>query len=183
MAKVNDNLFLDRLSGMLGDQLIVKKGRGGRTIVCKKPTFREDREFSPAQLARQQAFREAAAYARTQKHNPIYIEKAEGTGKCSYNVAIADWLHPPEILEIDLSAWTDDSGGTIRIRAQDNVKVQGVRVTIADEDGTVLEEGEAGEVGALWWEYRTAQAPATNMCVTVAARDLPGHVTERTEIV
>ena len=183
MAKVNGNLFLDRLSGTLGDQLIVKKGRGGGTIVCKKPTFREDREFSPAQLARQQAFREAAAYARTQKHNPIYIEKAEGTGKCSYNVAIADWLHPPEILEIDLSAWTDDSGGTIRIRAQDNVKVQGVRVTIADEDGTVLEEGEAGEVGALWWEYRTAQAPATNTSVTVAARDLPGHVTERTAIV
>jgi hypothetical protein len=97
MAKVNGNLFMNRLSGQLGDQIILKKDRGGRTIICKKPTFREDREFSPAQLARQQAFREAAAYARTQKLNPVYVEKAQDTAKCSYNVAIADWLHPPVI--------------------------------------------------------------------------------------
>jgi hypothetical protein len=179
MAKVNGNLFMDRLSGTLGDQLIIKKGRGGRTIICKKPTFREDREFSPAQLARQQAFREAAAYARTQKLNPVYIEKAEGTAKCSYNVAIADWLHPPEILEIDLSGWSNGDGGIIRVRAQDDVRVEGVVVTITDENGALLEEGEAGETGALWWEYSTAQAAANNMCVTVAARDLPGHITER----
>jgi hypothetical protein len=182
MAKVNGNLFMARLSGTLGDQIIVKKGRGGRTIICKKPTFREDREFSPAQLARQQAFREAAAYARTQKLNPVYIEKAEGTAKCSYNVAIADWLHPPEILEVDLSGWVNGDGGTIRVRAQDDVVVEGVLVTIADENGTFLEEGEAVESSALWWEYNTALAAANNMRVTVAARDLPGHVTERTEL-
>lgn len=177
MAKVNGNIFVDRLNGSLGDQFIVKKDRGGRTIVCKKPTFREDREFSPAQLARQQAFREAAAYAKTQKLNPVYIEKAQGTGKCSYNVAIGDWLHPPEILEVDLSAWSNGDSGTIRVRAQDDVKVEGMKVTISDETGTLLEEGEAQDVGVLWWEYTPKQAPVDNMRVTVAARDLPGHVT------
>jgi hypothetical protein len=68
------------------------------------------------------------------------------------------------------------------VRAQDDVSVQGVKVTIADENGTVLEEGEAQEVGALWWEYNTAQAAAKDTRVTVAAKDLPGHLTERTEI-
>ena len=182
MAKVKGNLFMARLSGSLGDQLIVKRDRGGRTIICKKPTFQEDREFSSAQLARQQAFREAAAYARTQKLNPLYIEKAQGTGKCSYNVAIGDYLHLPQILEVDLSAWVDGEGGTIRVRAQDDVKVEGVKVNICDETGTLLEEGQAQDMGALWWEYSTAQAAANNMRVTVSAKDLPGHVTERTEL-
>jgi hypothetical protein len=176
MAKVKGNLMMARLSGSLGDQFIIKRDRGGRTIICKKPTFQEDREFSPAQLARQQAFREAAAYARTQKLNPLYIEKAQGTGKCSYNVAIGDYLHPPEILEIDLSAWVNGSSGTIRVRAQDDVKVEGMKVTISDETGTLLEEGQAQNIGALWWEFHTAQVPANTLRVTVAARDLPGHV-------
>ena len=29
MAQVNGNIFMDRLSGMIGDQMIVKKVRGG----------------------------------------------------------------------------------------------------------------------------------------------------------
>lgn len=177
MAKVQGNLFLDHLSGSLGDQLIVKKDRGGRTIICAKPIFRDDREFSPAQLARQQAFREAAAYAKTQKRNPIYLEQAQGTGKCSYNVAIGDYLHPPGILEIDLSGWIEGKGGCIRVRAQDDVKVEGVKVTISDETGVLLEEGEAQEMGALWWQYTAERAAVNHMRVTVAARDLPGHVT------
>lgn len=181
MAKVNGNLFLNRLSGSLGDQLIVKKGRGGRTIICAKPTFREDREFSPAQLARQQAFREAAAYARTQKHNPIYIEKAEGTGKCSYNVAIGDYLHPPQILEVDLSGWIGDGGQVLRIRAQDDVQVNQVTVTITDKAGNMVEQGEAVEVGALWWEYTTTAMVSGNAKVTVRVLDLPGRATERIE--
>lgn len=176
MAKVNGNLFLDRLSGTLGDQLIVKKGRGGRTIICKKPTFRADREFSPAQLARQQAFREAASYAKTQKRNPLYIEMAQGTGKCSYNVAIGDYLHPPEILEVDLRGWINGNGRIIRVRAQDDVQIEGVKVTISDETGALLEEGEAQDMGALWWAYTTEQAALDNLRVTIAVHDLPGHV-------
>ena len=181
IAKVNGNLFMDRLSGQLGDQIIIKKGRDGRTIICKKPTFRDDREFSPAHLARQQAFREAAVYARTQKLNPVYIEKAQGTGKCSYNVAIADWLHPPEILEVDLSSWSGEAGQVLRIRARDDVQVKQVAVTITDEADHVLEQSQAVEVGALWWEYSTTATANGNAKVIVRALDLPGRVTERIE--
>jgi hypothetical protein len=53
---------------------------------------------------------------------------------------------------------------------------------IADENGTFLEEGEAVESSVLWWEYNTAQAAANNMRVTASAKDLPGHITERTEL-
>ena len=176
MAKVNNNIFVRGLSGKLGDQFIVKTDKGGRTIVSAKPTFNGAREFSPAQLAQQQAFREAAAYAKDKKGEEIYITKANGGAKTPYNIAVADWFNRPEILEVDMGGWT--SGGVIRVRAQDDVKGEEVKVGIADENGTLLEEGQAQEVGALWWEYNTAQPYAMNLFVTVAARDLPGHVTE-----
>ena len=183
MAKVQDNIVMKGLSGTLGDQLVIKAGRGGKTIVSAKPSFNPDRAFSPAQLTQQQAFREAAAYAKEVKGEEVYIKKANGGAKSPYNIAVADWFNRPEILEVDMSGWTNGSGGTIRVRAQDDVVVTGVKLTIADENGTPLEEGEAVDAGALWWEYSTAQAYAVNMRVTAAARDLPGHVSERTELI
>jgi len=182
MAIVTNNLLVRGLSGNLGDQFVVRTDKNGRTIVSDKPNLNGDREFSPAQLAQQQAFREAVAYGQAKKGEGVYIAKANGGSKSPYNLAVADWFNRPEILEIDLSGWVNGDGGTIRVRALDDVKVEGVKVTIADETGTFLEEGEASATGALWWEYNTAQAAANNMRVTVAARDLPGHVTERTEL-
>jgi hypothetical protein len=183
MAKVNGNIFMEHLSGMIGGQLVIKRGRGGGTIISKKPTFRPDRVFSAAQLAQQQAFREATAYARAMKREPIYLAKANGSAQTGYNVAVADWFNRPEILEIDLSGWAAEGGGVIRVRAQDDVKVQQVKVIINDENGALLEEGLASETSALWWEYHTAQPAAGDLRVTAAAMDLPGHVTERAEIV
>jgi hypothetical protein len=183
MAKVIDNIFVRGLSGSLGDQFIVKTFKNGRTVICKKPIFKSDRTFSQAQVDHQQAFREAAAYAKQMKGEEIYVRLANRMAKTPYNLALSDWFNPREILAIDLSGWTNGSGDIIRINARDNIKVQGVKVTITDENGVLLEEGQAQEVGALWWEYRTAQTAAINMSVTVSARDLPGHITERAEIV
>ena len=178
MAKVSNNIFVRGLSGKLGDQFVVKTDKGRRTIVSAKPTFNGTREFSPAQLAQQQAFREAAAYAKEKKGEEIYITKANGGVKSPYNIAVADWFNRPQILEVDMRGWTNGSGGVIRVRAQDDVKVEGVKVSITDENGTLVEAGEAQDVGALWWEYNTAQAADSNLFVIVSARDLPGHTTE-----
>jgi hypothetical protein len=182
MAKVSNNIVVRGLRGSLGDQLVIKTDKGGRTIVSAKPTFPANREFSPAQLAHQQAFREAVAYANMAKGEEIYRLKANGGPKSSYNIALGDYFNRPEILEVDLSQWIN-GGGAIRVKAQDDVVVAGVKVIITDETGALLEEGGASEVGALWWEYSTAQAAAANLRVTAAARDLPGHVSERTELV
>ena len=183
MAKVVDNIFIMGLSGSLGGQLIVKTYKNGRTVICKKPAFKKDRAFSQAQLAHQQAFREASAYARLMQAEEIYIVKAKRETKSAYNLALSDWFNPPQILEVDLSGWSNGSGGAIRVKAQDDVRVQGVKVSITDENGTILEAGQAQEVGALWWEYRPSQAAAMNMSVTVSVKDLPGHVAERSELV
>lgn len=183
MAKVSNNLLVRGLSGNLGNQFTVRSNKNGRTIVSAKNNFENGRTSSPAQLAQQQAFREAVAYGQAMKGEEVYVNRANGGPRSPYNLAVADWFHRPQILEIDMNQWVNGDGSIIRVRAQDDVMVTGVQVAIKDENGTLLEEGEAGEAGALWWEYSTAQAYAHNLRVTAAARDLPGHVTERTEVV
>jgi hypothetical protein len=169
------------VKGTLGDQLIFKKDKAGRTIISVMPTFDEDRMFSMAQQAQHQAFREATAYAKDQTNNPIYLAKAEGTPLNAYNVAVADWFNRPEILEIDLKGWSGEAGQVIRMRVQDDVLVKHVAVAIADEADNVLEQGPAVEVGALWWEYTTTATASGNARVMVVALDTPGHTTELVE--
>jgi hypothetical protein len=159
----------------------VKTYKSGRTIICKKPTFESDRTFSQAQKAHQQAFREAAAYAKRMKGEEIYITLAKRMAKIPYNLALSDWFNPPEILEIDLKGWSGQAGQVIRMRVQDDVLVQHVRIAITDEAGTVLEQGPALDAGALWWEYTTTAAASGNAQVKVTALDLPGHATEMSQ--
>lgn len=173
MAKVRANLFMQGLSGSLGDQFVLRHLRDGRTIVCVKPDF-SNRKFSQEQLSHQQRFREAASYARqAAKVEPVYAELAAGTMKTAYNIALSDFFHPPVIHKIE----TDPS--VVRVLASDNVRVDGVRITILDSEGNVLERGEAALENAAsahsgWWRY----VPQQTGKVLAEARDLAGNVTE-----
>lgn len=180
MAKVRSNIIIDGIGGMLGNQLVFKRDKAGRTILSVKPTFGENRVFSAAQRAQQEAFREAQLYAKTAKSDPVYARKAAGTARSAYNVAIADWFHPPEILEIDRSGWQGGAGQKIRVKAQDDVLVTQVTVTITAADGALLESGNAVQSEGLWWEYTSRAAAGAGATLTVSARDLPGHVVKRT---
>src|SRR6266540_4740870 len=101
MAKVRNNIVIQGLSGSLGDQLVIRKGRGGKTIVGVMPNFAENREFNETQKAHQEAFRQAVTYAKSVKNEAVYLAKAEKEDKSSFNVAVADWFHKPEVVEID----------------------------------------------------------------------------------
>ena len=83
MATVRHNVVAEDLDGMLGDQLVFKKDMAGRTIISYKPNFDENRTFSPAQQAQQEAFREAMAHGKSAKDNSVYVEKAQGTTKAA----------------------------------------------------------------------------------------------------
>lgn len=181
MAKVRNNVVVRGLSGSFGDQMIIKIDKAGRTIVSNKPEFDEDRVFTPAQQAQQEKFREASVYAKDAKDLEVYAEKAEGTPMHPYNVALADWLHAPEIKDINLSAWTGEVGQAIRIQAMDDVEVKQVSVVITDEEGAVLERGMATADNGDWWTYRTTATASGNPKVLVAAEDLPGHITKMTK--
>ena len=181
MAKVRNNILVRGLSGAVGEQFVIRKDKAGRTIVSNKPEFDENRQFSEAQLAQQEAFREASAYAQTAKDQEVYVAKAEGTPLHPRNVAMADWLHEPQIKDIDLSGWSGLAGQVIRIQAVDDVQVRQVTVVITDEAGAVLEQGSAVRAEGLWWNYTTTQAASGTPKVIASAQDLPGHIAKMTK--
>ena len=163
MAKV---ILVQGLSGKLGDQVVFRHLRDGRTIVCTKPDF-SNRKLSKSQKAHHKRFREAAAYARSaSRTNPIYAQLAEGTMKNAYNVALGDWFNPPVIQTVERR------GKTLRIQVTDDVMVVGVQVLVLDENGKTLETGEAVRGKGDWWEY----VPTAQGTVVVEARDLAGNV-------
>lgn len=178
MAKIRKNIIIQGFSGSLGDQLIIKQDKAGRTILAVPPTVDPDRTFSEAQQAQHEKFREAAAYAKDAKVQEVYQTKAEGTPQTPYNVAMADWFHAPEVEEVDASAWSGQANEVIRIRALDDVQVTQVTVLITDDTGTVLEQGTATDAGSGWWTYTTQNATPGASRIVASARDLPGHVTQ-----
>ena len=178
MAKVRNNIFVRGLSGSLGEQFVVKQDKAGRTIVSVAPTFSENRTYSEAQLDWQDKFRDASVYATGAKDNETYVEKAKGTPLTSYNVAMADFFHAPEIKDIDVTAWHGTAGEVIRIQAVDDVKVTQVTVVITDSTGTVLEQGAAVQAEGAWWNYTATVTSASASRIVVSARDLPGHIAE-----
>ena len=181
MAKVRNNVVMRGLSGSFGDQMVIKIDKAGRTIVSNKPEFDPNRQFTESQLTHQEDFREASAYAKNAKGQEEYLAKAEGTPKSTYNVAMADWFHAPEIKDIDISAWHGQTGQMIRIEAMDDVKVTQVTVVITDAEGAVIEQGQAEPATGLWWEYVTSAAATGNPSVLVSVQDLPGHIAQMTK--
>jgi hypothetical protein len=168
MAKVKNNTLTEGLSGKIGGRLVFRQMRDGSTVVCAAPDF-SNRVFSEGQLAHQSRFQRAAAYARVAaKTHPIYAKLAQRTMKPAYNIALSDWFHPPVIHSIERR------DGRIRVNAMDNVLVEKVLVTILDEEGKMLEQGQAVQVDGSWWEYGTTIEGR----VTVEAWDLPGNVTK-----
>jgi len=177
MAKVRNNIVTKGLSGLLGDQIVFRNDKTGRTIVAMRPTFNGERVFNASQLAHQDAFRQAIAFAKTAKNNPVYVAKAEGTVKSAYNLAVADWFTQPEVLDIDASGWTGLIGETIRIKADDTTHVSRVHLLLDNAQGTIFEQSDLVRSDGMWWIYTTTtqvpMSPAPRLVGT--AYDLPGN--------
>ena len=171
MAKVKTNDIIAGLRGKLGKQLVIRHMRDGRTIVLTRPDF-TDRVFSEGQLTHQSRFQQAAAYASmASKTNPLYAQLAAGTSKNAYNLAVSDWFNPPVIYQVRRE------DGCMRVNASDNVLVTKVIVTIADEQGQTLEQGEATLINNAVWEYTVSALAKAN--ILIEAFDLAGNVTRQ----
>ena len=175
MAKVNQNLVTFGLSGLLGNQLVFRKGKAGSTIVSARPAYAQNRTASPSQAAHQEAFREAIAYAKSAKDEAVYITKAQGTTMSAFNAAVADWFTAPKVLEIDAAGWSGGVGQTIRVKVQDDTLVAKVHVTLRLANAAVSEEGDAVQADGLWWTYTTKGVCPLDATIEVNAQDLPGN--------
>jgi hypothetical protein len=172
MAKLrttNTNELIKTLSGALGG-LVFRPMPDGSVVVSTPPHYGRHRKYSQGQKDHQRRFKEAASYARyAAKTQPIYAELAAGTMKTPYNIALSDWFNQPIVKQIVRRE------GEIFVEASDNVMVTRVQVTLLDEEGKVLEKGEATRGEGDWWEYASTLEGTT---VMAEAWDLPGHVSK-----
>ena len=184
MAKVRNNLVLHGLSGMLGQQLVVRHQKNGTGVLAAAPTKVEGRKPTAAQAKQQERFRQAVLYGKATKAKPEYVARAKSRGVSPFNVATADFLHPPEIQSIDVSAYTGAVGQVIQISAVDDVEVATVGVLIVTDTGTIVEKGSAVVSAAdphQWAYTTTAAAPSSSVKIVVDVADLAGQITEESK--
>ena len=186
MAHVDKNIVTQGLSGKIGT--LVYRQRAGKTVATAA-IDEWTHEGTPEQHVRRTKFQQAVLYGQKVNADPSAKQEYKGAareGQSAYNIAIADFMNAPDISEIDISAYTGLAGQYIRIKVTDDFKVRSVILTIKNEDGTLVEEGNAvpeHETGTDWIYTTLAEnANLTGDKITVTATDTPANlsVEERT---
>lgn len=166
MARVDLSKLFKSLRGRIGG-MVFRRMPDGSIVVSGLPTYKK-KKGTPAQKAyRQGTFRPRTQWANwAAKEYPIYAQlAAERPMVQAYNLAISDISHPPVIHRILRK------DGHILVHASDEIMVAGVKVTVRDANGQLLEVGDASQVEKDWWQY----TPQTEGRVSASAWDIPGN--------
>jgi len=185
MSDVELNPTVDGYRGSIG-RLVFKKYKG-RTIVAKRPV--RTKEPGPAELAAQENFRDAVAYAKSVLADPaaraFYQPIALQRDISVYALAMGDFLKVPTIKPLNLTKYTGKVGDIIQIRVVDNIGLADLDVNIVAQDGTPIERGKAVETGTgsgKWIYTATAQvALGSDIFIELKGLDHAGHEVQITE--
>ncbi len=184
MGKSNQNYATLGLSGKVG-KVFVFRQRAGKTIVAKLPS-NSKKPPTTKQKAQHEKFARAAAYAKNALLDPSLkeaytLEAKKRQDVSAYNMAMTDYLLPPQITNVDHSAYTGDaSGEKIIIEAGDAFKITTMKVKITAANNSTLEEGNATLVNGKWqYTTTTANATLTGTKITLIATDRPGNTTSK----
>ena len=184
MAIVKSNIVMEGLSGKLGDQIVFSQ-RGGKTVVAVKAVQPEGAP-TEGQVRQRRKFGQANRYAKQAMQNAPLKEAYEHRakdGQNAFNVAMADFMNAPEIIETEAGAYTGAKDSPISITVTDDHLVAGVEVVLYAANGNVLEQGPAElDDNGVDWVYVTQKVNGAlkGSKLVVRASDLPGNVTERT---
>jgi hypothetical protein len=156
---------------------VVYKTQSGKNLLARKPVINNN----GLNISMQEEIRQAVTYAEYACDQPLYQGRSVGTGNTAYNLALADYLGKPQVLDIDIRGWTGEIGQSILIKATDNFWVLSLCLVIRDGN-TILEEGEAGQStqDGLLWKYttRTPIVRKPGIYLDAYAHDLPGNAGE-----
>jgi hypothetical protein len=174
-------------SGIFGNQVLLKN-QGSRSVMTIPP-YRPPKNPSPAQEAVRKRFAEAANYAKNvladTAMQEAYDQAGEKKGVTAYVAAMTDFLVPPRISGIDTRAYHGVAGDQIAVSAGDDFRLTGVKVTIADPAGTLIEQGDC-TLNPLTSQYDYTATVAVNelpgVTITAIATDTPGHTAELTVV-
>jgi hypothetical protein len=186
MAESKKNDVILGMSGKFGEMFVFRQ-KDGKTIASRAPGPRTAEPTSGQQAVRSK-FQLAVLYGKTimadEPTKQAYKDRA-APGQSAYNVAIADFFQAPNIVEVDLSQYTGQTGQRIRIRVTDDFEVTSVALTIHNQDGTLQEEGDAVQSeNKLDWIYTTnsANASLSGDKITIMATDTPANMTKKEQM-
>lgn len=181
MTKIKNNPLLKGASGKMGDVVVYRNVRG--KVIMANPPKRSEKEPTENQLEVRDRFLEAVEYANAVSEDAAAkaaYEAYVGDRYTSFRAAaMADYLRYPRIRPIDTSLYKGAVGDTIVIKVIKEFKGLSVRVTIARNDGSVLEAGDAvQQSGKLTWTYTATAVNATlaGTKLIVRVTDKPGNV-------
>jgi hypothetical protein len=183
MSQTRNNVITKNFSGKLGKQ-IVFRNCDGVTVMAAVPKLTSNPP-TEGQLTFRHTFLKATLYAKAMLANPLmkakYALKATKR-RSAYNVAVGDYIKPPVVDKIDATGYAGAIGDKIIVDASDCFEVTKVHVAIADNAGTVVEEGNCAlDTMNLFWEYTTtvAHPVIAGLKVTATATDNPGHTGQK----
>jgi hypothetical protein len=182
MANITPNPMAGQLSGKIGD-LVFARLKNGKVIVRQRPVRKTSKK--PGELANQQRFLSAVAYAKAVWNSQPelqakYKAAAQRQGRQGFHLAKADFRLPPTIGDVDLSGYRGNAGDLIRVVASDDFEVKEVLVVLRRMSGELIEQG-AAVMDQGTWNYRAqTQVPAgETITVEAIAVDYPGHTTNK----
>jgi hypothetical protein len=179
MAQQKNNTILRGTRGMSGKQKSVKS-RAGKAYVAP-PEVDENRKPTAGQQAIRDRFKWAIAYASAATKEPAvnqaYADRAK-CGQTSHNVAFQDAFFPPVVQGIITHGYHGQVGDLIVVHAQDNFKVDVVRISIRNAADEFIEEGATAEnLNGLSWSYIVTQANVhlAGSKIKATSIDIPGN--------
>ncbi len=166
MARARLDKIIKAIRGKVGG-LIFRLMPDGSIVVSSAPRSRKGKGTPAQKEYWNDVFPDRVQWAKwAHKHYPIYKELAADLPMVnSFNLAIKDISHPPVIHRILRE------GGRILVNASDEIMVAGVRVVVHDENGKLVDSGEAVQFQKDWWEY----TPKAAGRVSASAWDLPAN--------
>lgn len=182
MAKINDNLLVNRARGNVGKQFVYKK-RGKNTHIAKMPVINKNLVPTARQVEVRELFGQASLYAKGAMSSPDLkkeYEKKAKSGQTAFSVAARDYLKAPVVRSINTENYNGTAGSVITVVASDDFRVAAVKVSIFDNAGALIEEGNAtlNPIDRNKWTYTTvlANASLAGCTVSAAAFDIPGNI-------
>jgi hypothetical protein len=184
MGKVNPNNAVGIIEGRVGDLIFVKYA-DGRMIVRHRPV--REAPFTAGEVASQSHFGKAVVYMKNLPAQPaqqaVYKQAARSSRKRACDLAVADFLNPPVINDIDLSSYTGKTGETISVVAIDDFEVATVCLTLTELNETLIEHGAAVlEPSSSKWLYQAQVSVSSGqtLILHVTAVDRAGNSVTKT---
>ena len=194
MARTNLNPALRVLSGDLAGY-VFRQQADGSTRVAKIPLHNPDRQITAPQAAHRQRFIQASALCQRLREDPnlvaLYQHVQARRGPMSHlrPLILGDILVAPQITAIDVSKYHGAVGDIITVRAQDNMAVARITVTIHDQTNTQVVETldyvpapeQLAETVEWMFKAKTAVPAGHTARVDAVAYDLAGNTFQLTQ--